>query len=158
VLVAINVLNFYDRQVAGAIVEPVRKEFHLTDTEIGGLNFAFTMLYGLVGLPLGLLAVVSIPAAVNVGIGYATRNSPLEGFSFFTYREYVGVSSALLLFVAVCAPDVICPDRRHGTLRMYMTSNLNPTVYLAAKVAAVADWRKVRRLNFCWVMVGRILA
>jgi len=52
VLVAINVLNFYDRQVAGAIVEPVRKEFHLTDTEIGGLNFAFTMLYGLVGLPL----------------------------------------------------------------------------------------------------------
>ena len=54
-------------------------------------------------LPLGLLAVVSIPAAVNVGIGYATRNSPLEGFSFFTYREYVGVSSALLLFVAVCA-------------------------------------------------------
>ena len=56
VLVAINVLNFYDRQVAGAIVEPVRKEFHLTDTEIGGLNFAFTMLYGLVGLPLGLLA------------------------------------------------------------------------------------------------------
>ena len=30
VLVAINVLNFYDRQVAGAVVEPVRKEFHLS--------------------------------------------------------------------------------------------------------------------------------
>ena len=29
VLVAINVLNFYDRQVAGAVVEPVRKEFLL---------------------------------------------------------------------------------------------------------------------------------
>src|SRR5690349_21726213 len=35
VLVAINILNFYDRQVAGALVEPMRKEFHLSDTQIG---------------------------------------------------------------------------------------------------------------------------
>ena len=33
-------------------------------------------------------------------------------------------------------PELICPDRRHGTLRMYMTSNLNPVTYLAAKVTA----------------------
>ncbi|HEV7675248.1 MAG TPA: MFS transporter, partial [Candidatus Angelobacter sp.] len=56
VLVAINVLNFYDRQVAGAVVEPVRKEFHLSDTQIGLLNTISLILYGLVGLPLGLLA------------------------------------------------------------------------------------------------------
>jgi MFS family permease len=56
VLVGINILNFYDRQVAGAVVEPMRKEFHLSDTQIGGLNTAFTVLYGVVGLPLGLLA------------------------------------------------------------------------------------------------------
>ncbi|HKN40243.1 MAG TPA: ABC transporter permease, partial [Acidimicrobiia bacterium] len=78
-------------------------------------------------LPLGLLAVVSIPAAVNVGIGYATRNSPLEGFSFFTYREYVGVSSALLLFVAVCAPDVVCPDRRQRVLPVIFARPLTGT-------------------------------
>lgn len=56
VLVAINVLNFYDRHVAGAVVEPVRKEFLLSDTQIGWINTAFTVLYGLVGLPLGMLA------------------------------------------------------------------------------------------------------
>jgi MFS family permease len=56
VLVGINLLNFYDRQVAGAIVEPIRKEFGLTDTQLGWINSAFTVLYGLVGLPLGLLA------------------------------------------------------------------------------------------------------
>src|SRR5215475_4143278 len=56
VLVAINVLNFYDRQVAGAVVEPVRKEFLLSDTQIGLLNTVFTVLYGIVGLPLGRLA------------------------------------------------------------------------------------------------------
>ena len=90
-------------------------------------------------LPFGLLAVVCIPAAVNVGIGYATRNSPLEGFSFFTYREYVGVSSSLLLFVAVCAPDVICPDRRQRVLPLIFARPLTGTDYALAKLAAVGS-------------------
>jgi len=90
-------------------------------------------------LPFGLLAVVSVPAAVNVGIGYATRNSPLEGFSFFTYREYVGVSSALLLFVAVCAPDVICPDRRQRVLPVIFARPLTGSDYVLAKLGAIAS-------------------
>ena len=89
-------------------------------------------------LPFGLLAIVCIPAAVNVGIGYATRNSPLEGFSFFTYREYVGVSSSLLLFVAVCAPDVICPDRRQRVLPLIFARPLTGTDYALAKLGAIA--------------------
>lgn len=56
VLVAVNMLNFYDRQVAGAVIEPVRKEFHLSDTQLGLLNTISLILYGLVGLPLGILA------------------------------------------------------------------------------------------------------
>ena len=88
-------------------------------------------------LPFGLLAVVSIPAAVNVGIGYATRNSPLEGFSFFTYREYVGVSSSLLLFVAVCAPDVICPDRPQRVLPLIFARPLTGSDYVLAKLGAI---------------------
>ncbi|HZQ79856.1 MAG TPA: hypothetical protein VFE55_21180 [Acidimicrobiia bacterium] len=88
-------------------------------------------------LPLALLGVVSIPAAVNVGIGYATRNSPLEGFSFFTYREYVGVSSALLLFVAVCAPDVVCPERRQRVLPVIFARPLTGVDYVVAKLGAI---------------------
>lgn len=90
-------------------------------------------------LPFGLLAIVSVPAAVNVGIGYATRSSPLEGFSFFSYREYVGVSSALLLFVAVCAPDVICPDRRQRVLPLIFARPLTGLDYVAAKFGAIAS-------------------
>ncbi|HZI37205.1 MAG TPA: hypothetical protein VFF24_02775 [Acidimicrobiia bacterium] len=90
-------------------------------------------------LPFGLLAVVCIPAAVNVGIGYATRNSPLEGFSFFTYREYVGVSSSLLLFVAVCAPDVICPDRRQRVLPVIFARPLTGSDYVLAKLGAIGS-------------------
>ena len=41
ILVAVNILNFYDRQVPGALAEPLRKEFHLTDSQLGLLGSAF---------------------------------------------------------------------------------------------------------------------
>jgi MFS family permease len=56
ILVAVNILNFYDRQVPGALAEPLRKEFHLTDSQLGLLGSAFIWLYAIVGLPLGRLA------------------------------------------------------------------------------------------------------
>ena len=56
VLFLVNVLNFYDRQVLGAIFEPLRHEFHLSDTQFGGLTTVFTVVYALAGFPLGRLA------------------------------------------------------------------------------------------------------
>src|SRR6266545_4165019 len=56
VLVAINLMNFYDRQVLGALAEPIRKEFALSDGSLGFLSTAFTLLYAAMGVPLGRLA------------------------------------------------------------------------------------------------------
>ena len=56
VLFAVNLLNFYDRQSLGPLAEPIRKEFHLSDTQLGILGTAFTVLYAIVGVPLGRLA------------------------------------------------------------------------------------------------------
>jgi len=56
ILVAVNILNFYDRNVPGALAEPMRKEFHLSDSQLGLLGSAFIWLYAIVGLPLGRLA------------------------------------------------------------------------------------------------------
>jgi MFS family permease len=56
VLVAVNVLNFYDRHVIGALTEPIRKEFSLSDAQVGLIGSAFIWLYALVGLPLGRAA------------------------------------------------------------------------------------------------------
>lgn len=86
-----------------------------------------------------LLAVTAVPAAVNVGVGYVTRDTPLEGFEFLTYREYVGVSTALLLFVALTAPDIICPDRRYRMLALVFSRPLTGLDYAAAKVGAIAS-------------------
>ena len=56
VLFAINILNFYDRHVPGALVEPMRKEFRLSDMQIGLLGSVFIWLYAIMGVPLGRIA------------------------------------------------------------------------------------------------------
>ena len=55
-LFGINLLNFYDRQILSAVTEPIRKEWALSDTAMGTLTTAFTLVYAAVGVPLGRLA------------------------------------------------------------------------------------------------------
>jgi ABC-2 type transport system permease protein len=88
--------------------------------------------------PWTLLGIAAIPAVVQVGVGYLTRNSVASDFEFITYREYVGVSTTLLLFVALTAPDVVCPDRRHRVLPLLFARPLSGTDYVFAKVGAIA--------------------
>jgi ABC-2 type transport system permease protein len=88
--------------------------------------------------PFVLLGVVTIPAIVNVGIGYVTRDQAIDRIEIITYRDYVGVSSALLLFVALVAPDVVCPDRRQKVLALMFARPLSGPDYVAAKVGAIA--------------------
>jgi ABC-2 type transport system permease protein len=89
--------------------------------------------------PFVLLGIVTIPAIVNVGIGYVTRDRLADRIEIITYRDYVGVSAALLLFVALVAPDVMCPDRRQRVLPLMFARPLTGTDYVAAKVIAIAS-------------------
>ena len=89
--------------------------------------------------PFVLLAVVTVPAIVNVGIGYVTRDTAADRFEIVTYRDYVGVSSALLLFVALVAPDVMCPDRRQRVLPLMFARPMTGVDYVVAKVGAIAS-------------------
>jgi MFS family permease len=56
VLFAINLMNFFDRQIIGGVGEGIRREWSLSDTALGLLGTVFTLLYAVVGLPLGRLA------------------------------------------------------------------------------------------------------
>ncbi len=53
VLFAINMLNFYDRLILGAVGEAVRKDWKLEDWQLGALGTAFILLYAAIGVPLG---------------------------------------------------------------------------------------------------------
>jgi ABC-2 type transport system permease protein len=87
--------------------------------------------------PFVLLAIAVVPAIVNVGVSYLTRDTPADRIQFFTYREYVGVSNSLLVFVALAAPDLLCPDRRQRVLPLYFARPLTGLDYVAAKLGAM---------------------
>src|SRR5258708_21038272 len=127
VLVAINILNFYDRHVAGALVEPVRREFSLSDTQIGWINTGFTILYGLVGLPLGHLADrVSRKKLLSAGILVWTALTACARW-VFSYPMLVITRLGVGVGEASCAPaatswigDLYPPDRRSKPLALFM--------------------------------------
>jgi MFS family permease len=127
VLFAVNVLNFYDRHVPGALTEPIRKEFHLTDTQIGLLGSAFIWIYALIGLPLGRIADTAsrkklLAAAIVIWSSLTASAAFAASFSMLLFsRIGVGVGEA------GCAPaatswlgDLFPPDKRSRVLALFM--------------------------------------
>ncbi len=55
-LFLVNMFNFYDRTIPAIVTEPLKAEFSLSDLDIGILGGAFTVVYALVGIPLGRFA------------------------------------------------------------------------------------------------------
>lgn len=94
-------------------------------------------------LPWTLLGIAMLPAIVDVGANYLSRQQSDSGQSFIpnflTPREYMDVSTVLLLFVAVAAPDIICPDRHDRVLPLIFSRQLTGLDYVIAKVGAVAS-------------------
>jgi len=127
VLFAINTLNFYDRQILGAVGETVREEWKLSDTALGSLGTAFTLLYAVVGVPIGrltdkfsrrwiLFAGVTLWSLLTAASGLARNFTEL-----FVVRLGVGSGEA------ACAPasasligDLFPASRRAKALAVFM--------------------------------------
>jgi predicted MFS family arabinose efflux permease len=127
ILFAVNTLNFYDRHVPGALTEPIRKEFHLTDTQIGLLGSAFIWIYALVGLPLGRIADSAsrkklLATSILVWSSLTASAAFANSFAMLLFsRVGVGVGEA------ACAPaatswlgDLFPPDKRSRVLALFM--------------------------------------
>ena len=57
VLFAVGTLNFVDRQILSVLVEPIKAELHLSDTQFGLLTgLSFALFYAVMGVPVALLA------------------------------------------------------------------------------------------------------
>jgi MFS family permease len=127
VLFAINTINFFDRQIGGALAEPIRKEWNLSDSALGALGTAFTLLYALVGIPLGrladrqprkkILAIAVLVWSALTSLSAATRSY----LQMFATRLGVGVGEA------ACAPastsligDLYPATRRARAMSIFM--------------------------------------
>ena len=151
ILFGINLMNFYDRQIMGALGELIRKEWALNDALLGTLGTAFILMYAAVGLPLGRLADtwsrrkilaggVSIWSILTAVSGLA----PSFGWMFVT-RLGVGVGEAS------CAPaansligDLFPPRRRALALSIFMLGLPLGTFLcyrLSGLIASAYTWR-----------------
>lgn len=130
ILVIANVLSFVDRQILVLLVEPLRNDLHVGDTEISLLQgFAFTILYSVIGLPLGryadrhnrrnlIVCGVAIWSAMTMACGFAQTMGQL-----FIARIGVGIGEATL---APAAYSMICdafrPQKRGTALGVYSSA------------------------------------
>ena len=127
VLFAINILNFYDRHVPGALTEPLRKEFRLTDTQVGLLGSMFIWLYAIVGVPLGRVADVWSRKKL-LAWGVVIWSSLTAMAAFATNYPMLMISRlGVGLGEAACAPtatswlgDLFHPNRRSRALALFM--------------------------------------
>ena len=56
VLVMVTLLSYTDRQILSLLVDPIRHDLDISDTQVGLLmGTAFAFVYGVAGLPLGWL-------------------------------------------------------------------------------------------------------
>jgi MFS family permease len=150
VLVGINTVNFYDRQVLGAVQEKVRKEWGLSDSQLGWLGTAFILLYAVVGLPLGRLADrAQRKWVLAAGVGLWSVLTFASGFawnfwSLFALRLGVGVGEAS------CAPvassligDLVPAERRARAMSVFMLGlpiGLALSFFVSGAVAEHQGW------------------
>src|SRR5690349_14820890 len=56
-LTAVGTMNFVDRQILSVLAEPIRRELHLSDTQLGLLTgLSFALFYAVMGVPAAMLA------------------------------------------------------------------------------------------------------
>lgn len=103
VLLLIYILAYVDRQVLGVLVEPIKRDLDISDTQMSLLlGFAFAMFYTIVGLPMGRLADRSNRRnLVLVGVGVWSFATAMCGFAknytqLFLARMGVGLGEACL--------------------------------------------------------------
>jgi predicted MFS family arabinose efflux permease len=151
-LLIVYTFNFLDRQILGILVQPIKAELGLTDTQMGALGgIAFALLYSTLAIPLALVAdrtsrtwVVTI--SLTVWSGFTALCGLASGFwSLFLFRLGVGVGEAggVAPSYAIIA-DYFPPERRARALAIYSLGipiGLGAGALLGGYIAATVNWR-----------------
>jgi len=121
ILIGTAIVSYTDRQVLSLLVDPVRHDLGISDTQISLLlGTAFAVVYGIAGIPFGLLAdrtsrrnLIFFGAAVwsvgTVACGY------VESFGqLFAARIVVGLGESVLSPAAISLISDYFPPSRRG--------------------------------------------
>ena len=114
------------------------------------LPWAFISLMVVIGVIMAVTAGAAQRALGDVGAELA----PGTSHDFY----YSITITILFVFAALVAPRLLCPDRRNGTLHLYLVRPLTATNYLAARWAAfLTVMLLVAWLPQFVLLVGRVL-
>ncbi len=127
VLFAINLMNFFDRQISASVAPLMIAEFKLSDSDYGDIVTAFILIYAAVGVPLGRWADRgNRPFILGMGAAFWSLFTAGSGlargyWSLFAMRIGVGIGEAS------CAPagnsligDMFPPNRRARAMSIFM--------------------------------------
>lgn len=87
ILVLVFTLNFIDRTVANVLIDPIKKELQLSDTVMGVIvGFGFTILYALLGVPVGRWADAGNRRnVISLGLLVWSAFTALSGMAYNTF-------------------------------------------------------------------------
>src|SRR4051794_21571737 len=100
ILTFINLLNYVDRWVLAAVVEPLKRALSLTDTELGIIATGFIIVYAVTSPIFGTLGDRRArPPLIALGVAIWSFATGLAGFArgfwtLFVTRSTVGVGEA----------------------------------------------------------------
>lgn len=144
------VFSFIDRYVLGLLIEPIKADLGLTDTQIGLLlGPAFAIFYATMGLPLGWLAdrknrirIVAIGIAVW-SVATAASGLARNFTQLFFARMSIGVGEATL---SPCAMSIISdsfpPEKRSRPIAVYTMALSVGAGFASLLGAGVLTWAK----------------
>ncbi len=152
VLFLANLFNFFDRAVPAIVIEPIRKEWGLSDLQIGMIAAAFTVVYGIAGLPLGRMAdTMSRKKIMGWGLiawsVFTAAGAAATGFySFLLTRVLVGVGEASYAPASnSMIGDLFPADKRSRAMGVFMLGLplglLLAFFTVGAMVQAFGSWR-----------------
>jgi len=151
VLFGVNLMNFFDRQVAGALGEPIRIEFGLNDTQLGLVATVFTLVYAFAGVPIGRLTDTwSRTRLIGLGVSVWSLFTAASGFAW-NYTSFLLTRIGVGIGEASCAPasqsligDLYPPERRARAMAIFMLGlplGLFAAYLLSGAIGEAWGWR-----------------
>jgi predicted MFS family arabinose efflux permease len=151
-----NLLNYLDRSVIFALFEPIKRDLHATDTQLGWLGAVFAIVFALGSLVAGVVSDL-LPRRLVIAFGLAAWSgfTALGGvarsyWQLFTSRAVVGVTQSTYLPASQALLADYFPDKGRAQAMGIFWSGLVlggvSAVWIGGILASAFGWRSALAL------------
>ncbi len=150
ILVATAILSYTDRQVLSLLVDPLRADLGISDTQVSLLlGAAFAVVYGVAGVPLGWLADRTSRRNIIAGgvlvwsIGTLCCGLSHNFGQIFASRLLVGLGEAALSPAAIALiSDYFPPEKRGAAVGLFLSGiaiGIGASIFIGGGVVKIVE-------------------